>query len=255
MRLKIKGEITQEQLAKALDEAVKVLESLQPGAKFYGANLYLTPYDTDGDLLTIVDERHHPLVLEITAQSGTIAKPALTAEAQQRRDAVREAKRQRANQLAERDRQELAEYNRKRQIQAVQITKAQIAFGALNELTSKLLASEPQVLVDRFNDAIRVSWHSHEPKEPHGPRKGELKPLPKFSIVDGKLSLFAASWKNPRLLLNPIGNLNSNLIAPVWTHDAWLVAVDSFLRIMRDMGGTIPEEIFGDHLPKGIAAD
>jgi nucleoid-associated protein YgaU len=254
VRLKIKGEITREQLVKAFEMATEALEGDVPGAKFYGANLYLVPYHPDGERLKALDEHGSAGFLTVPAQPGTNMRPALSAEAQQRRDAAREAKRQRENQVAERDRQELAEYNRKRQIQAVQIAKARIAFSALNELTSKLLASEPQVLVDGFNEAIRVSWHSHAPKEPHGPRKGELKPLPEFSIVDGKLSLYAASWKSPRLLLNPIGSLNSNLIAPVWTHDAWLVSVGSFLKIMREVGGTLPEDIFGDHLPKGIAA-
>jgi len=79
--------------------------------------------------------------------------------------------------------------------------------------------------------------------------------VPEFSIVDGKLSLFAASWKSPRLLLNPIGTLNLNLIAPVWTHSAWLIAVDGFLKIMSEMSGPLPEEIFGDHLPSGSTAD
>lgn len=255
VRLKIKGEITPEQLVKALGEAMKVLESLQPGAKFYGANLYLTPYDTEGEVLTIVDDRDSPLVLEVTAQSGTIAKPALSAEAQQRRDAAREQKRQREIQQAELQRKADAEYNHKRQMQAVQEAKSRSAFNALDEITSVLLISEPQRLIDGFNEAIKASWHSHEPKEPHGPRKGQLKPLPEFSIVDGKLSLFAASWKNPRILSNPIGSLNFSLIAPVWSHNAWLVAVDGFLKVMRDLFGPLPEIIIGDHLPSGRAAD
>lgn len=254
MRLKIRGEITPEHLAEAFAAAMKKLESLVPGAKFYGADLYLRPYFADGLPFDIMDNGKS-LIMNIPAPPGTLVKPALSAEAQQRQDEAREAQRQREAEAAERDRKEVAEHNREQQIRAVQRVKARTAFDALNELTSKILASEPQRMVDGFNEAIRASWHSLAPKEPHGPRKGELKPLPEFSIVDGKLSLFAASWKNPRILLNPIGTLNLNLIAPVWTHDAWLVAIASFLKIMRDMGGTMPEEIFGDHLPKGGAAD
>lgn len=255
MRLKINGEITPEQLVKAFEVAMEELEAAVPGGKFYGANLYLTPYDPDGERLTALDERGSPVILTVSAQPGTNVKPALSAEAQQRRDDAREADRQREIQQAELLRKQDAEHKRQRQIQAVQVAKARTAFNALNELTSKLLISEPEGLIDGLNEAIRATWHGQEPKEPHGPRKGELKPVPEFSILDGKLSLFTASWKNPRFLFNPIGTLNLNLIAPVWTHSAWIIAVDGFLKVMKDLSGALPEEIFGDHLPMGGLAD
>lgn len=252
MRLKIKGEITPEQLLKAFEVATKEMEAAVPGGKFYGGNLYLTPYTPDGELFEIVDERDSPVILTVPAQPGTNVKPALSAEAQQRRDDAKEAERQRKAQVAERDRKAVAEHNRKRQMQAVQLAKARTAFNALNELTSKLLASEPDGLIDGLNEAIRASWHNQEPKEPHGPRKGELKPMPEFSIVDGKLSLFTASWQNPRPLFNPVGalNLSLNTLAPVWTHSAWMIAVDGFLNVMEHLNGSLPEEVFGEHLPQ-----
>ena len=257
VRLRIKGEITPEQLVKAFEVAMKELEAAVPGGKFYGASLYLTPYDPDGERLTAFDEGGSPAILTVPAQPGTNVKPALSAAAQQRRDDAREAQRQREIQQAERDRKEVAEYNRKRQIQAVQLAKARTAFNALNELTSKLLTSEPEGLIDGLNEAIRASWHNQEPKEPHGPRKGELKPEPEFSIVDGKLSLFTASWKNPKPLFNPIGtlNLNLNTLAPVWTHSAWMIAIEGFLNVMEHLNGSLPDEIFGEHLPQRKAAD
>lgn len=255
VRLRIKGEITPEQLVKAFEMATKALEAEVPGGKFYGANLYLVPYDPDGERLSALDERDSPATLTVPAQPGTNVRPALSAEAQQRRDAALDAKRQREAQVAERDRKEVAEHNRKRQIQAVQLAKARTAFNALNDLTSKLLTSEPEGLIDGLNEAIRASWHNQEPKEPHGPRKGELKPVPEFSIVDGKLSLFTASWKNPKPLLNPIGTLNLNTLAPVWTHSAWMIAIEGFLNVMEHLNGSLPEEIFGEHLPQRKAAD
>lgn len=256
MRLKIKGEITPEQLVKAFEMAMKELEAAVPGGKFYGANLYLTPYTSDGELLKAFNENDVPKLLTVPAQPGTNVKPALTAEAQQRRDSALDAKRQREAQIAERDRMEVAEHARKRQIQAVQLAKAQTAFNALNELTSKLLASEPERLIDGLNESIRASWHNQKPKEPHGPRKGELKPVPEFSIVDGKLSLFTASWKSPRLLFNPVGSLSRNLntLAPVWTHSAWMVAIDGFLNVMRYLNGSLPEDIFGEHMSQRKSA-
>lgn len=251
MKLKIKGEITPEQLVRAFEVAIKELEAAVPGGKFYGANLYLTPYAPDGELLQVSDEHGSPAALIVPAQPGTNVKPALSAEAQQRRDDAREAERQREAQVAERDRKVVAEHNRKRQIQAVQLANARKAFIALNELTSKLLASEPEGLIDGLNEAIRASWQNLKPKEPHGPRKGELKPVPEFSIADGKLSLFTASWKNPRPLFNPVGtlSLNLNTLAPVWTHSAWMIAVDGFLKVMAHLNGSMPLEIFGEHLP------
>jgi hypothetical protein len=248
MRLKIKGEITPEHLANALAMAVEKLESLVPDGKFYGANLYLVPYDSEGQAFDIFDARRDSLVIVVPAQSGTTVMPALSAQAQQRRVDAREARRQRYLQEADLRRRKNAEISRKRQIKAAQKAKARIAFDALNVLTLQLLTSKPTDLIDGLNEAVRASWQILKPKEPHGPRKGEPKSVPVFSIEDGKLRLTTPAWKNPRWLLNPIGSLRQTLIAPVWTYSAWVIAVDGFLTVMENLNGSLPGEILGGYL-------
>lgn len=227
---------------KAFEIAAAELESLVPGSKFYGANLYLVPYDLEGQAFDIVD-RGASLVINVPAQPGTLVKPALSAEAQQRRDAFREEKRQREIHAAELQRQRDVERQRKRQIEAAQAAKAQVTLDALNVLTSRLLASEPNALIDGFNGAIRASWHALQPIETYGSRKGEPKPLPVFSIADGKLVLSTSAWKNPRWLRNAVGTPREGLIAPIWTYSAWITAVSGFLRTMESLNGSLPEEI------------
>lgn len=243
MRLKIEGEITPERLAWAVERALELLASTGPGAKFYGANLYLNPYGDDGGAFNAVDEHGRPFMLRISPPTGWVVRPALTAEAKQRRKAAREEHQQRELELAELRRQQDAERQRKRQIEAAQAARAQVALDALNVLTSRLLVSEPKALIDGFNGAIRASWHAQQPKETYGPRKGEPKPLPVFSTADGTLVLSTSAWKNPRWLRNAVGTPREGLIAPIWTYTAWITAVNGFLRIMESLGGSLPEEI------------
>ena len=254
VKVKIEGEITPEHMARAMEEALKILASADPDAKFYGANLYLNSFGADGAAFDIVGECQRPIILNISAPAGTIVRPALTAEAKQRRKAAREEQQQRELEVAELHRQQDAELHRRRQVQAVQDAKAKETFDALNVLTLHLLSSEPGRLVDGFNEAIRASWQALEPREPYGPRKGEPKPMPVFSTADGKLVLSTPAWKTTRWLLNPIGSPRQGLIAPVWTYSAWLTAVDGFLRVMESLNGSLPEAIMGASLPGAITS-
>lgn len=243
MRLKIEGEITPERMAKAVERALALLASADPDAKFYGANLYLNSFGADGEAFDIVDDYQRPIMLTISPPTGGIARPALTIEAKQRRKAAREEQQQREFEAAELRRQQDAERHRKRQLEAAQAAKAQATIDALNVLTSQLLLSDPKALVDGFNDAIRASWHAQEPKETYGPRKGEPKPLPVFSTVDGRLVLSTPAWKNSRYLQNAVGYHREGLVAPIWTFSAWVTAVSGFLQVMESLSGSLPETI------------
>lgn len=245
----IKGEVTPEQLLKAFAAAVKKLEEDEPGAKFYGANLYLTPHRTDGRKFEN-DHRMYKMGISIPPQPGTLVKPALTAEGQQRIDAERDAQRQQELLQAERNRADEAEYKRKRQGRIAQEANAQTAYDALNVLTSKLLASDSERLINSLNEVIRTTWFLLEPKEQQGPRKGEPKPMPVFSTGEGRLMLWKPGLKNQMFLFNPVGRLNGTVISPNWTFAAWLTVIDGFLRVMEQLSGSpLPEQILGDHLP------
>lgn len=83
MKLKIEGEITPERVAEAVAEASRIWSSAQPGGKFYGAKIHLTPFDAEGDQWELIDDLDKPLVMIIPAPPGTIVRPALTAEGKQ----------------------------------------------------------------------------------------------------------------------------------------------------------------------------
>lgn len=94
MRIKIKGDITAERLAEALQAATEKFEAARPGSKVYGANLYLTAYDADGLPFDLVDHRGEPLWINIAAKSGELVRPALSADGEERRQKAKdEAKR------------------------------------------------------------------------------------------------------------------------------------------------------------------
>lgn len=95
MRLKIKGEVTAERLVEAFATAVKRLQQSVPDAKFYAANVYLTAYDADGQAFDLVDGSGNSLIINFAAPPGTIVKPALSAEAEQRREEARQQQRER----------------------------------------------------------------------------------------------------------------------------------------------------------------
>ena len=90
MRIKIKGEITAERLTEALQKAFEKYETVRPGHKIYGANLYLNAFDTDGLPFDLINHRGDSLMITIEAKSGELVKPAITADGAQRRQQAEE---------------------------------------------------------------------------------------------------------------------------------------------------------------------
>ncbi|WP_288632806.1 OfxX fusion product [Pseudomonas sp. UBA5666] len=243
MRVKIKGEITPERMAQAMEEALKYVATVDPHVQSFGANVYLNLFNADGESISIVNARREPVILTIDAPSEAKVRPVLSDEAKQRRKAAREQHQQRQLENEERGRQQEAEYKRKRQHEAAQAARAQITLDALNDLTSQLLLSHSKALIDGLNGAVRTTWEAHEPKETYGPRKGEPKPMPVFSTADGRLVLSTPAWKNPRWLRNAIGYHREGWVAPIWTFSAWVTAVSGFLRVMESLSGPLPDAI------------
>ncbi|AXH59925.1 hypothetical protein [Pseudomonas amygdali] len=251
MRLKIKGEVTAERLVEAFAAAVKKLQVSVPDAKFYGANVYLTAYDADGQAFDLVDGSGNSLVMNFSAPPGTIVKPALSAEAEQRREEARQQQRERDEAAQALHQQQLAERQQKLQVELALRQKAEKAFEGLNRVTDSVLASEPKALVEALNQVIESNWASLQPTEPHGPKKGQPKPMPVFSTYEGKLMLSTVTWKQPKQVSNPIGAVRKTLIGPLWTYSAWVTSTKGFLDVLQRLHGSLPEGILGDHLPGG----
>jgi len=257
VRLRIKGEITPERLVEAYAKALEKIHAVRPGAKIYGANLYLTPFDADGMAFDLADDRGNSLIMNISAPPGTVVKPALSAEAEQRREAAREDERQRDARANELQRQHEAEMDRRYQLRAALEAKAKKSHLALNSVTDALLASAPERLAEELNRVIRFNWESFQPTEPNGPNKGEPKPMPVFSLLEGRLQLSTKSWKQPKIVPNPVGSLKGSLIAPMWTYAAWVASTVAFVKVLEQLSGSLPDDIPGDHLPvlKSVGSD
>lgn len=249
MRVKIKGEITPERLADAFAQALDKLNLASPGAKVYGANLYLTPFDADGLQFELGDEDGNEIVISIAAPPGTMVKPALSAEAQARIDAQRENAREEKKADAARRKIFEDEQDRLHRNREERYRKAELAFIALNKLTEDLLSSKPDHLIEALNAKIEDVWARLKPTEINGAKKGMLKPMPQFSMREGKLLMSSPNWKTPKIVLNPIGSLQRDRISPVWTFPDWTVATEGFMSVMADVNGDMPPTIAGSHLP------
>ncbi len=236
MRIKIKGEITAERLAEALQKASEKYETVRPGHKIYGANLYLTAFDADGLPFDLADHRGEPLAITIGAKSGELVRPALTAEGEQRRqEAKEEAQRLEAEaeaKAAEHRKKTLDEYERERQKRREKEEKrrekeaaARKQFEDANAITASLLETIPDRFINELNKTVQSVWNDLKPVEPSGKKKGQPKALPVFQLHAGGLVLAVDTWKSPRRVLNPICTLQHGEIAPFWMHDAWLEAM------------------------------
>jgi glucan-binding YG repeat protein len=229
MRIKIKGEITGERLAEALQAALEKYEAVRPGTKIYGANLYLTAYDADGLPFDLVDHRGESLSITIEAKSGELVKPALTAEGERRRkEALDEAKRKEEEAQAnakKRERETLDEHERKGQERKAKEAQAREQFRWLNETTAQLLKNDPERFIAALNNAVQTAWQKCQPLTKQGAKKGQPLPLPTFSTHAGGLLLSVETWKNPRRVLNPICTLQHGELTPFWAHEAWDAAI------------------------------
>ena len=245
MRIKIKGEITAERLAEALQAAAEKYEAVRPGHKVYGANLYLTAFDADGLPFDLADHRGEPLSITIEARSGELAKPALTAEGEARRQKAREEAQQQAEEAEAkakaRHRQTLDEYEQERQKRRKKEVEARKQFEDANAITAELLSSIPERFIDELNKTVQGVWDDLKPAETQGKKKGQAKALPVFSVHADGLLLSVETWKNPRRVLNPLCTLQHGKLMPYWTHDAWLEAMRRIVDLLDKLTASTGE--------------
>ncbi len=235
MRIKLTGEITAERLAEALQQASDELEAARTGTKIYGANLYLTPFDADGLPFDLVDDHGKSVCITITAKTGELVKPALTADGERRRNqASEEVKRQ----TEDKEKRHQASMERVRQIQLESkraCARAKAKFEYLNELTAQFLKDTPEHFVGELNKTIQAVWDEFDPIEPHGKNKGQPKPRPSFDFQGDELILTSPTWRYPKPQLNPIGKLHLSELEPVWRNAAWFEVVKRIAVVMEEL--------------------
>ncbi|WP_170775882.1 OfxX fusion product [Ruegeria lacuscaerulensis] len=241
MRVKLKGEITAERLAEALQKASEKLESVNAGTKIYGANLYLTPFDAEGLPFDLVDHHGKPLCITIAAKSGELVKPALTAEGEQRRDKLKEEAKRRAEEEEEQYREHRAKLRQEDIERKKKCAQAKAEFESANEITTQLLKAMPEHFVSELNKTIQTVWDDLSPTEPHGKNKGLPKPRPAFRFQDDELLLTSPTWKHPKRLRNPVGTLDYNTLKPVWNHTAWLETVRRIAVVLEELSDGISQ--------------
>lgn len=238
MRIKIKGEVTEDRLAEALWAAAEKLDAVSPGHKVFGANLYLTTFDADGLPFKLVDHRGEPLMITIEAKSGELVRPSLTAEGEARRqERVKREQRRLDEERFEAETRRMrveAEYEECRKKRA----EVEEQFEAMNAMTAQLLKVVPDAFVGELNKVVQEVWDEFKPIETQVKEKGKLKALPVYSIHEGGLLLSVATWKSPRHLLNPLfTGLNYEMqLKSLWRHEAWAECENRICALMVDLG-------------------
>lgn len=241
MRIKIKGQITAERLAEALQAAAEKYEAVRPGCKIYGANLYLTAFDADGIPFDLADHRGNSLSITIQAKSGELVRPALTADGEARRQKALDEARRRAEEAeakAEaRDREMIAEHEKKLREHREKEAEARKKFERANAITAALLESMPERFVNELNNTVQRVWDDLKPVETQGEKKGQPKALPVFSINADGLLLSVETWKKSRRVLNPFCTFRHGEIEPFWAHDAWREAMRRIVNLLDTLKG------------------
>lgn len=242
MRIKIKGEITAERLAEALQAAAEKYEAVRPGHKVYGANLYLTAFDADGLSFDLANHSGEPHSITIEAKSCELVKPALTAEGEARRQKAKEkANRQAEDEAMHRQtidkheqewlKQHKQELQKRREMEA----EERKHFDEANTVTAELLKNMPERFLDELNKTVQGVWNDLKPTEKQGKKKGQPKAMPVFSIHADGLMLSIETWMNPRRVLNPYCTINNGKLMPLWAHDAWHEAMVRMSDLMRTL--------------------
>lgn len=233
MRVKIKGEITASRLEKAFQKAVEKYEAVRPGAKIYGANLYLTAYDADGLPFDLADQRGESLFITIEADSGEIVKPALTAEGEWRRQQAHQAKEEACAAAERLEKETLEKYAKIKRERQEQEAKARETFKGLNEATAKRIQNDPENFINELNSAIQTAWQKCQPLAKHGTQKGLPLALPTFSLHADGLLLSVKTRTHPRRVLNPICTLQHGEITSFWMHEAWDEATRQIRKVLH----------------------
>lgn len=210
MKIKINGEITAQRLARILED---VATKCGPEFKgIYGVNLYLNLYTIDGEPLVLKDAKGEEVMLLYPMSPGAAAKPALSEEALERKEAAKQAR------LIEQERSDASMLTHRRSVDQyyaderakhlAEQARHQVVHSVLNEKTSKLMSDDALGFVAALNDALRHRWKEGSPMMAAGPNKGKPRALPQFSTENGNL-MFTANGltAKPRVVGNPYQGL------------------------------------------------
>lgn len=233
MKVKVAGPITAERLTEALEQATaRHREAMgQRFDGFYGATLYLNAYSNEGEQVAVMQgDKEVSLILRLPA--GVQMRPMLSERAVQARD-QRLAEQARTREVlhqmeVENERRFEAEKARRRALQAEQHQHERVF--------ARIHAAFGEALIAQCNAAIETVWAQWQPKEPHGPRKDQLRDRPFLAVEDGRVMLYVGVGRSARSILTPLSKLASHgtELEPFWKHDVWVQGVVPALRAVID---------------------
>ena len=223
MRIKIKGLITAERLATALDAAsVKFGDNF---GGFYGANLYINCFTPSGLPIEIGDHDGKEVAICFGVPDGELEKPILTKDgAISRANQKKEAEEAENNRDAERKKmneENSRHWNEQRRIREELDNIVQV----LNTISLKALETRPASFTEDLNAVIRTVWDELKPVYPNGNEKGLPRPMPWFQFDKKALLLHRDSTGvHFKKVKNPVYPKSGcrNDFDHHWSNPAWL---------------------------------
>ena len=260
LRLKIDGYITVARLQEAMARAVELMGEDFEG--FYGANIYLQPYTSEGEVIALTDADDKPMVLSFGTPDGELKKPILTSAAKERIQARRDknerikAERQIAKLESIRERQRELDQARAAVLTERKARRAHVEsmIEEVEEATNSLLKYNPEEIVAQINRVIKEVWDQAKPVYRAGAKMGEPITTPQFDYLSGQLIIHQGENGTVfRRVKNPLFNHDKKPDHPSsklhLTHFGWPEAVNKILQIYQNHG-YLTGKTLGDYLEK-----
>ena len=220
MRIKILGEVTPDRLLEAFEVASAKIGSVSEGAKVFGANLYLTSFDSDGIPFDLGDENGNSLIFTLPAKEATLNKPEITAIGRKRLDDMEKSKAMDKEQDAQRMLKDSEDWRKKKEVRHAQIKKNEERFESRAVYTDYLFWRAKDKLLSGLNMLIERVWSEQKPID----NVGQPIPPPRFLCHNEKLCVISPKWKSktPMPMPCPGWALRMGDIVPYWSNQAWL---------------------------------
>lgn len=232
MRIKIEGEVTAERLAAALRTALAKCEQVSPGTRFFNANLYLIPYDQEGNAFEMHNAEGDPMMITQKTPPGYLDKPTVTAAGEARRlerVALREQRRQSEDEAY---RQRCEAMQRERANQDAEFAVALKTRQALELITGHCLEAWPEAFIEQLNGVVSTVWETLEPRVPHGQKKGQLLAKPVYGLGKCGFEITSSTMKNPKYLTNPLLTPGPATITSLWSNAGWREVEEQIMVLM-----------------------
>ncbi|WP_338924853.1 hypothetical protein V0M98_35120 (plasmid) [Pseudomonas silesiensis] len=233
MKVKIEGVVTADRLRIALEGLVKTFEDTfgDDFAGFFGANLYVQAYNTDGEQIEVY-EGGKEMALKLPLRPDTPTKPPLS-------EAVRANRAEQAKRVneerkeAEQSRREIEEQHLARKARY----EHELAAWKQHIETFQAVASRfGNDLIRDCNAAITTVWNEHKPVWPNGNKKDLPRAKPYLAIAGGVVLLFTGSRPgDSRRIKTPLmKDVSMSGVEAFWQYDEWKeVAVPAMAAVIE----------------------